>query len=137
MVTRSPIVDVNVHLLPEGEPGEERKRDPYEIWEYGAKEDVEICELAGTIGQVADAMRAAECDHFVVVNMFVPDAELAKMGDDASLETCLEPLQQRLVDFNSWALDLAHSRPGMTTFVAMDPTVMGGRQGAEHLCWAN
>ena len=81
-------------------------------------------------------MRAAECDHFVVVNMFVPDAELAKMGDDASVENSLEPLQQRLVDFNSWALDLAHSRPGTTTFVAMDPTVMG-RQGAEHLCWAN
>jgi uncharacterized protein len=136
VVTRSPIVDVHVHVVPEGEPGEEPERDPYEIWEYGAKDDVQICELAGTIGQVADAMRATECDHFVVVNMFVPGVELAKMGDDASLETCFEPLQQRLVDFNSWALNLAASRADMTTFVAMDPTVMGGKEGAEHLGWA-
>jgi uncharacterized protein len=136
VVARSPIVDVHVHVLPEGEPGEEPERDPYEIWEYGAKADVEVCEVAGTIGQVTDAMRAAECDHFVAVNMFAPDAELAKMGSDAALETCFESLRQRLVDFNSWALNLAASRPNMTTFVAMDPTVMGGNDGAEHLCWA-
>ena len=135
-MTRSPIVDVHVHVLPESDPGDEPEREPYEIWEYGAKEDVEICELAGTIGQVEAAMGAAECDHFVVVNMFAPDAELAKMGDNASLEAHFEALQQRLVDFNSWALNLAASRPEMTTFVAMDPTVMGGKQGAEHLGWA-
>ena len=117
-------------------PGSNRSRDPYEIWEYGTKEDVEICQLAGTIGQVADAIRAAGCDHFVAVNMFVPDAELAKIGDGASLQTHFEPLQQRMVDFNSWALNLAASRTNMTTFVAMDPTVMGGKAGAEHLCWA-
>ena len=68
--------------------------------------------------------------------MFVPDAELAKIASNASLETHLELLQQRLADFNSWALNLAASRSDMTTFVAMDPRVMGGKQGAEHLYWA-
>lgn len=136
-MARSPIVDVHVHVLPEGEAGEEPERDPYEIWEYGVKEDVEMCELAGTIGQVADAMREAECDHFVAVNMFVPDAELAKIGGDAAVETHGEELRRRLVDFNRWALDLAGSRSDMTAFVAMDPLVLGGEAGAEHLRWAS
>jgi predicted TIM-barrel fold metal-dependent hydrolase len=141
-VSRSPIVDVHVHVLPVGDSDEEPERDPYEIWEYG-KHDVEICELAGTIGQVTHAMQAARCDHFVLVNMFVPDNELEKIAAEASdeVETATvatpEELARRLVAFNTWALDLAADRPDMTTFVAMDPTVLGGRAGADHLRWAH
>lgn len=135
-----PIVDTHVHVLPEGEPGVEAERDPYEIWEYGTKDDVEICELAGTIGQVSDAMRAAGADHFVVVNMFVPSTELTKLtgeeGAVPTLETHQGVLRDRLVAFNTWALDLAAGRSDMTAFVAVDPTVMGGKDGAEHLRWA-
>src|ERR1700722_3295769 len=41
-----PIVDVHVHVLPDSDSEAEPQRDPYEIWEYGGKDDVEICELA-------------------------------------------------------------------------------------------
>jgi predicted TIM-barrel fold metal-dependent hydrolase len=139
-----PIVDVHVHVLPDSDSEAEPQRDPYEIWEYGGKDDVDICELAGTIDQVSQAMRAAQCDHFVVVNMFVADNELSKMaagapGDAgaATIESRHDELVQRLVAFNTWALDLAAGRPDMTTFVAMDPSVLGGRAGAEHLRWAH
>jgi predicted TIM-barrel fold metal-dependent hydrolase len=143
-VSQSPIVDVHVHVLPTDESDEEPERDPYEIWEYGTKDDVEICELAGTIGQVSEAMRAAKCDHFVVVNMFVPDNEIGKMAAASSpgappptVATCRDELAERLVAFNTWALDLAAGRADMTIFVAMDPSVLGGAAGAAHLRWAH
>ena len=141
-MAHSPIVDTpHVHVVPNGEPGSEPEPDPYEIWEYGSKDDVEICELAGTIGQVSDAMRAADADHFVVVNMFVPWTELDKMaGPDGAvptLETHLEELRDRLMSFNTWALNLAAGRSDVTAFVAVDPTVLGGKEGAERLGWAN
>lgn len=139
-MAHSPIVDTHVHVIPDGGPGAEPERDPYEIWEYGIKGDVEICELAGTIAQVSDAMRAAEADHFVTVNLFVPWTELEKMAEPGepvpTLETHLEQLRDRMVSFNAWALDLAAGRSDMTVFVAVDPAVLGSRGGAEHLRWA-
>ncbi|MBO0748789.1 MAG: amidohydrolase family protein, partial [Acidimicrobiaceae bacterium] len=139
-MTHTPVVDTHVHVVPGGERDGEATRDPYEIWEYGIKDDIEICELAGTLDQVTDAMRAADADHFVVVNMFVPLTELDKMsgpdGDVPTLETHREELRDRLVAFNSWALDVAADRSDMTVFVAMDPTVLGGQDGARHLRWS-
>jgi predicted TIM-barrel fold metal-dependent hydrolase len=142
-VSQSPIVDVHVHVLPTDESEQAPERDPYEIWEYGTKDDVDICELAGTIGQVSEAMEVAQCDHFILVNMFVPDNEIEKMAAASSngappptVASCRQELAERLVALNAWALDLAAARSDMTTFVAMDPSVLGGAAGAEHLRWA-
>jgi hypothetical protein len=141
-MTRSPIVDAHVHVLPPGPGLDVPKRDPYEIWEYGDLEGVEVLEAAGTIEQVVDAMREAHCDHFVVVNMFVADNELAKMatrsaaGPRPSLARDQGALEERLREFNRWAMDLAAGRDDMTVFVAADPHVLGGTKGADHLRWA-
>jgi hypothetical protein len=142
-VSHTPIVDVHVHVLPPSGADEVAERDPYEIWEYGSH-DVEVCELAGTIGQVTAAMHAARCDHFVLVNMFVPDNELAKIAAESSHDVGTatfadyrEELAGRLVAFNTWALELAAARSDLTTFVAMDPKVLGNRAGADHLRWAH
>ena len=143
-MSQSPVVDVHVHVLPTDPSDQEPERDPYEIWEYGTKDDVEICELAGTIAQVSEAMQVAQCDHFVLVNMFVPDNEIERIAaaspngaPSPTIATCREELAARLVSLNTWALDLAAGRSDMTTFVAMDPTVLGGAAGAAHLRWAH
>ena len=146
----SPVVDAHVHLVPGSELGDP-ERDPYEIWEYGTKPDVEVLELPGTLEQATAAMRAAHCDHFVVVNMFVPDLELSKLerewaeaGDGSpglprrrgSVHDDREQLERRLVDFNSWALEVARQRGDLSVFVAADPSVLPGAAGAAHLRWA-
>lgn len=140
----APIVDVHVHVLPTDGTDEEPERDPYEIWEYGHDDRVEICELAGTIDQVTTAMEVAECDHFVVVNLFAVVNELQKMeagvepgGAVPTIGTHRDELAERLVAFNTWAVDLAAGRDDMTAFVAVDPTVLGGDAGAAHLRWAH
>jgi hypothetical protein len=141
-MTRSPIVDAHVHVLPPRPGLGAPKRDPYDIWEYGNLEGVDVLEAAGTIEQVVDAMQQAHCDHFVVVNMFVPENELAKMAIETaafprpSLADSRDVLQERLREFNRWALDLAAGRDDMTPFVAADPHVLGGPKGADHLRWA-
>ncbi len=111
----SPIVDAHVHLVP-GSEVDDPERDPYQIWEYGTKPDVQVLELPGTLDQATAAMRAARCDHFVVVNMFVPDLEVAKLeqaraerGEDSPgappasspVGDHREQLERRLVGFNA------------------------------------
>lgn len=102
-------------MLPPDPSGGEPERVPYEIWEYGQKDGVEVLETAGTLDQVTTAMQSAHCDHFVVVNLF--------SGDDA----------EKLRGFNRWAVEVAAGRSDMTAFVAADPLVLGGRAGAAHL----
>ena len=131
-----PIVDLHVHVMA-GAP--DPVRDGYEIWEYGVKEDVESCDLPGTIDDVAAAMAEAEATHFVTVNMFVPDidaATLASAHPEIAIDDLRARLPQRLKDFNAWALDVAQQRSDMSVFVAMDPHVLGGSAGADHLRWA-
>ncbi len=132
-----PVVDSHVHVLPPDPAGAEPARDPYEIWEYGDKAGVDVLDVAGTLEEVTAAMRAARCDHFVVVNMFVASNELRRMAGGAgpapTLDTHGEQLRERLREFNRWAVGTAAQRPDMTAFVAADPGVLGGQAGAEHL----
>lgn len=72
------IVDSHVHVLPPDPHGGDAIRDPYEIWEYGAKEGMAVLDTAGTIDEVTAAMTSADCDHFVVVNMFLAEHEASK-----------------------------------------------------------
>lgn len=125
-------VDSHVHVLPPDPAGGKAARDPYEIWEYGDKPGVEVLDVAGTIDEVTEAMTAADCDHFVAVNLFVAENEARRVPKDAGVDG----LRQRLVDLNAWILDLAARRSDMTAFVAADPGVLGGAAGADHVAWA-
>jgi uncharacterized protein len=126
------IVDSHVHVLPPDPDGGDAIRDPYEIWEYGDKEGVEVLDTAGTLDEVTAAMTTADCDHFVAVNLFVAEHEVARVPSGAGADA----LRQRLKDFNAWIVDLAAHRSDMTAFVAADPGVLGGVAGADHLAWA-
>jgi predicted TIM-barrel fold metal-dependent hydrolase len=141
-VTGPLVVDAHVHVLPPAEDGRPPVRDPYDIWEYGDKPDVEVLDTPGTIEEVSAAMKAAGCDHFVALNMFVSGNELARMAaadpsaPPPTFETHLDALRERLHALNKWAVELAAGRADMTPFAAVDPSVLGGDAGAAELAWA-
>ena len=82
----------------------------YEIWEYGQHGGVEVLDSAGTIEEVTAAMHAARCDHFVTANLFVAADEIAKLGTGLAtrprLDEHVEQLRERLIQFNSWAVEV-------------------------------
>jgi predicted TIM-barrel fold metal-dependent hydrolase len=115
-------------------------RDGYEIWEYGAKDDVVFSDARGTIEELDAAVRDAGFTHVVAVNLFaadlVRDDALAALPDherERGAAEVEESMPDRLRAFNRWICDLARGRPWMTPFVAADPHVLGGEAGAAHL----
>ncbi len=119
------VVDVHVHLFA---GADDPLRDGYEIWEYGDLPGVEFGERRGTVDDLLDALGGEPCAHCVVLGMFVPEVELAQMGDDDE-----QGLPERLRAYNEWLLRTAKDSPYLTPLIAADPSVLGGRAGAEHL----
>jgi predicted TIM-barrel fold metal-dependent hydrolase len=119
------VVDVHVHVFAEAD---DPMRDDYEIWEYGELSGVEVGERRGTVDDLLDALAAEPCAHCVVLGMFVPEAELARVGGGDE-----QALPERLRAYNRWLLETARRSAHLTPLVAADPSVLGGRAGAEHL----
>lgn len=71
------VVDVHVHVFAEAD---DPIRDGYEIWEYGELSGVEVGARRGTVDDLLDALTGEPCAHCVVLGMFVPEAELARMS---------------------------------------------------------
>ncbi|HUC04307.1 MAG TPA: amidohydrolase family protein [Acidimicrobiales bacterium] len=135
-MTTGPIVDMHVHVMA---TSPDPLRDDYEIWEYGDLAGVDQCEAPGLIEDVEAAMARGGADHFVTVNMYVPEVDLALLGESqpgVAIDDLRSQLPDRLRAFNRWGLSLAATRRSMTLFAAVDPAVLGGRAGAEHLRWA-
>jgi predicted TIM-barrel fold metal-dependent hydrolase len=135
------LVDAHVHLAPSTVVGQWSK-DSYQVWEYGAKPDVQYGPDAGTPADLRGAMRAAGIGHAVVVNAFSidewRDRWLAGLGDglepvESLLDPAVPPLGSALVRFNEWLVDTAAPVPEITPFVAVDPWLLPFRQLAEHL----
>ncbi len=120
------VVDVHVHVFAEAD---DPIRDGYEIWEYGELSGVEVGARRGTVDDLLDALTGEPCAHCVVLGMFVPEAELARMsGSDDE-----QALPERLRAYNDWLLQVARRSPDLTPLIAADPAVLGGRAGAAHL----
>jgi len=113
------IVDVHVHVF---EEADDPMRDGYEIWEYGERADVEFGQRRGTVDDLLDALADEPDAHCVVLGMFVPQAETASHS-----------LPDRLRDYNEWILSTARQSPRLAALIAADPSVLGGKAGAEHL----
>jgi hypothetical protein len=132
------VVDVHVHVF---EDPNDPMRDGYDIWEYGELAGVEVSEQRGTVDDLLGALVGEPCAHCVVLGMFVPDAEIAAEGhrlpphdDPAARDTALRrSLPDRLRSYNEWILQTASRSPHLTPLIAADPSVLGGKAGAEHL----
>jgi predicted TIM-barrel fold metal-dependent hydrolase len=120
-------IDCHMHLYPNREEGA-REKETYEIWEYGRKDDVEFSGFGGDVADAEQAMRQDGFSHAIITNLFAV-ALLPKELQKASPEAHRE----RLLAANRWACSVAADRPQFTTFVAADPTVLGGEEGAAHL----
>jgi predicted TIM-barrel fold metal-dependent hydrolase len=118
------VVDVHVHVFEHaGDP----MRDGYEIWEYGEMSDVAYGDRDGTFDDLETAMSEQSCDHSVILGMFVPSIERATGSSD---------LPERMRQYNQWVLTTAGRSPRLTPLIAADPTVLGGKDGADHLALA-
>lgn len=120
-------VDVHLHLYETKEAGEQEKAT-YEIWEYGSKPDVVFSRFGGDVDDALVAMDEAGFAHAVVVNLFAVDLlnEVTRASGPAAHA-------ERLIRRNKWACDLAVAHPELSVFVAADPAVLGGEEGAGHL----
>lgn len=120
-------VDVHMHLYETKEAGEQEKAT-YEIWEYGRKPDVVFSRFGGDVDDALTAMGDAGYAHAVVVNLFAVD-----LLDDATRAAGPAAHTERLIALNRWACDTAAAHPELSVFVAADPAVLGGDEGAGHL----
>jgi uncharacterized protein len=121
------LVDVHLHLYATKEAGEHEKAT-YEIWEYGRKPDVAFSRFGGDVDDALAAMSEAGFAHAVVVNLFALD-----LLDEPSRAAGPAAHAERLIRLNQWACDEAAAHPELSVFVAADPAVLGGEEGAGHL----
>ena len=121
------LVDVHLHLYATKEAGEHEKAT-YEIWEYGHKPDVVFSRFGGEVDEALTAMGEAGFAHAVVVNLFALD-----LLDEPTRAAGSATHAERLIRLNQWACDEAAAHPELSVFVAADPFVLGGEEGAEHL----
>jgi predicted TIM-barrel fold metal-dependent hydrolase len=125
---REPLrVDVHMHLYRSKADGAREKAD-YDIWEYGSKPDVAFSRFDGDVDDALAAMREAGFAHGVVANLFA-----VALLDEAARASGGPSHAERLVESNRWACEVAAAHPELTTFVAMDPGVLGGPEAARHL----
>jgi predicted TIM-barrel fold metal-dependent hydrolase len=132
-LTASTVIDVHAHVFESKTIGAWSK-EAYEIWEYGAKEDVRLASITGDIEDLREAMRAGDIAHAVVVNAFSIDEWRGRWLeglDEATGEAV--PLGQRLIEFNRWLVETVAPFPDITPFVAVDPWILSNDELAVHL----
>ncbi len=133
-------IDSHIHIYQTAEEGIGAK-EGYEIWEYGAQEEVALSRLAGTVDEVLAAMEEADIAKAVAVNLFIADeqrkkyaealppdqAEAVRAGAHAEVEA---RLRDDCVAFNRWACQVARDHPTIVPFVSADANLFPGEEGA-------
>ena len=136
-------IDSHVHIYPDATEGLAAK-ESYEIWEYGAQDEVRMSALAGTVAEIESAMAEAGIARAIAVNLFFADeqraAYRARLNPDrgeAAQRTALEGFEARLAEglkaFNRWACRVAREHPAIVAYVSADVTLLPGEEGAAHL----
>jgi predicted TIM-barrel fold metal-dependent hydrolase len=138
------VVDVHMHLYPDVDSAR-WSLETYEITEYGTKDDVAFAHASGLVEDAAALCGGTgPLDHGVVVNLFAPglfrdqaaaalSPDLPKAQRSRRLEEIEDGLGDAMVRFNEWLMDALASRPTLTGFVAVDPTVRSPAANVAHL----
>lgn len=135
-------IDCHMHIYESKRHGRWDKEN-YEVWEYGEKPGQQFSKYDGDIDDALDAMKRADFDHAVAVNLFVVamarelaadalpsgleggDRERALAGIDATMG-------DRLRAFNRWLCDTVAGLP-ITPYASVDPNVLSPDENVAHL----
>jgi predicted TIM-barrel fold metal-dependent hydrolase len=136
-------VDSHVHMYRTAKECQDDK-DSYEVWEYGACDDVSMSELLGTVEDVLGAMQTAGVDKSIVLNLYMADwtrtKYLSRLPDElsekehAKLAAEFDAQQpEALMEFNRWGCRVSRDHPEIVSFVCTDVNVLSPEQGAAHV----
>jgi predicted TIM-barrel fold metal-dependent hydrolase len=126
-----PIIDIHLHLYPTRAAGRRRK-DAYQIWEYGSQASVVESSDDGTPQEAIAALDRAGADYGVIANLFEVEHASADDADVGALPK-RGSLAETLEQFNIWACDVASREPRLIPLVAVDPTAMDVATTISHL----
>lgn len=121
-------IDVHMHIYGSKEEGTRRKEGGYVIWEYGDKPDVRFSRYGGDLEDALETIQQCGFSKAVVVNLFTE----SWVRDNATVGGA-DSLVELLKSFNEWACELAAPHEQLVPFVAADPGVLPGEEGAAHL----
>jgi uncharacterized protein len=136
-------VDVHMHLYPSAESGAWWKGG-YEIWEYGAKDEVSFSRANGTVDEALAAMDDAGFQHGVSVNLLSVDLfreeamamlpEDLPAGERARAAAEIDrTMADRFRASNRWLVDTLEPIPRLTPYVGVDPWALSPAENVEHL----
>lgn len=130
-------IDAHMHIYRTREEGFQQKAGGYVIWEYGDKPDVRFSHYGGNLEDALEAIDKSAFSKAVVVNLFTVsrDDRNAVSGPQGGADALggSQSLAARLREFNTWACELARPLPQLVPFVAADPGVLPGDEGAAHI----
>ncbi len=135
-------IDYHVHLYRVADQAREDK-ESYEIVEYGAKKDLHMSALTGTVEETVEAMADAGIAKAIVLNLYVAGWERERfanrlpdgMGEGERNQTMAAfdaAIPDELKDFNRWGCQVARERAEIVAFVCIDLGTISGRATAEY-----
>ena len=137
------IIDSHVHFHVDNEEYL-LSRETYEIWEYGAKEDVPFSTYGGDLEDILKAIDAAGVSQAVVLNLLTVSgvregaiAELPEGLDEAQKEEAIREIDvsmgERLKSSNSWCCDMVRKHPQLVPFIGTDPSLPSIEEAQNHI----
>jgi predicted TIM-barrel fold metal-dependent hydrolase len=142
-MTEPVIVDTHVHFY-----GDHKQyllsKATYEVWEYGAKENVTGSPYGGDPKDILRAMDAAGASKAVLLNLFavsrIRDRAVADLPEGLNEDQKQEAIRQidasmgeRLKSTNRWCCDVAGTHPQLVPFIATDPWELGVEEAQDHI----
>ncbi|MFC1802414.1 amidohydrolase family protein [Thermoproteota archaeon] len=138
------IIDAHVHLFPSKELGVLSKGD-YDIWEYGAKDDVRFSKYNGTIKDTLQAMEKARVEKVVVVHMFdaiffgsqvlvdyIGKIDEIKNGEPEAIYEMVF-WAELFKASNIWVCKVNQKYPQILPFINVDPYILTTNEAVNHI----
>ena len=137
------IIDCHMHLYPSQIKANWAKGD-YEVWEYGAKDDVNSCKFEGVVDDGLAALEEVRATKAVVVNLFgidmTRDEAVSQLSGEISPDERIREIEaidatigERLKASNEWTSTLTVEHPHLLSFIAADPRALPMQEMCDHI----
>jgi predicted TIM-barrel fold metal-dependent hydrolase len=126
------LIDSHIHIYPTREAGAAIK-DSFEIWEYGAKDDVVFSERDGDLEQASEAMDEAGIASAAVLNIYdIPGRPTPPGGRWWPASPPHAGRRDELVASNEWICGLRTTERRLLPFISVHPGVMTAADTLAH-----